>query len=131
MRTELISAISGLSKATLGTFNVSSDLPWSADGSPLYVKNLKRVYVDKEQVEYVDFIPLLSGNGVNSKVTTLSVYFTTDAKTLPSNRDALVAAIHDVKDTFDGFYSRECDISTEYVADTIVTTLEFRFANLL
>ena len=43
MRTEVLDYINSLA---LGGFLLTQELPWEADGTALYVKNLKKIYVD-------------------------------------------------------------------------------------
>jgi hypothetical protein len=56
MRTELKSAIT-TAISTLTQFAVASELPWEQNGTPLYIKNMKKVYVDLERVEQTTLIP--------------------------------------------------------------------------
>lgn len=81
MRTELLTALQGLTKATLGTFTVVTDLPWESDGTPLYVKNLKRIYVDSEDSDLDPIIDTLDGFGFAHEVVSLTVNYACDANT--------------------------------------------------
>lgn len=129
MRELLLEYIKGLK---LAGFNVSNDLPYTSSGEELYIKNVKRIYVDQEQHEQVPFITVLSSQNIDSNVTTISVYFTTDAKQLPSNYKTAVSAIKGLKEMFmNTHFVRECSVSTELQADLQVTTLEFRLTSLI
>ena len=130
MRQTILDIIQALSK---GTYTVSEELPWSSSGVPLYVKNIKKIYVDQPQTTTEELLALLSGCSILNEITTVRVYFTNDAKQLPNNYDTLVTAIKAGKDdpSITGFSKRECDVSTSFEADAMVTEFEFRFTKLL
>lgn len=131
-RQALIEAISGLS---LGTFQVSSELPWDAAGTPLYVKNPKVFYVDQPDTEDTTLYNTMDGNpggSLASRETTISVYVLVDAKQRPANYDDLVDQVQDVKDTslITAVRSREVDVITTFEADALLTEFVFRFTEL-
>ena len=47
MRTEIIDYLGTLN---LGTYKVASELPFDDNGQPLYIKNVKRIYVDTDEI---------------------------------------------------------------------------------
>lgn len=122
--------IDGISDLTLGTFSVSSELPWDAAGTPLYQKNPKVFYVDQPDSEQTTIVNVLCGGaGVMNIETTTSVFVVVDAKLQPANYASLVEAVQGVKDTTEitGVRSRECDVQTTFAADTLLTEFVFRF----
>lgn len=126
--------VDGLSDLSLGTFAVSSELPWEASGTPLYTKNLKVFYVDEPDSEQTSLINVLcGGSGVSQRVTTISVFVTVDAKQQPTNYDALVESVIALSNTssISGVYSRECDVITSFEADLLITEFVFRFTDLV
>lgn len=129
MRQEVVDYINGLS---LGTFLLSTELPWDADGSPLYLKNLKKVYVDITEYQNEPIIQTLSGLTINNEIQIARIYFACDAKQLPSNYEQVVEDIKGVKDitTIDGVNNRVVNITREFVNDMLVTQLEVRFTKL-
>lgn len=125
--------IDGISALSLGTFSVTSELPWDAAGTPLYQKNIKVFYVDEPDSEESALINVLNNAGsLTTKTTNISVYVTVDAKQKPSNYDSLVSQVRDVKNTTEitGVRSRECDINTTFEADTLLTEFVFRFTEM-
>ena len=132
MRQAIIDAISALS---LGTFSVSSELPWDAAGTPLYRKNIKVFYVDEpDSTESTLINTICGGSGsISNRETTISVYVTVDAKQKPSNYDSLVASVQDVKETSEitGVRSREADVITTFEADLLETEFVFRFTEMI
>lgn len=121
--------IAGIAALPLGTFAVSSELPWSAAGQPLYNKNYKVFYVSEgDSVENTLFNTLDAGV-FSTKTSTFTVYVVCDAKQQPTNYDSVVAGVRNVKNTtgITGVVSRECDITTTFEADAMLTEFEFRF----
>jgi hypothetical protein len=77
-------------------------------------------------------IQTLGGFSLSNETNIIRVYFTADAKQVPANYDALVSLLKAAKDitTIVGAYTRECDVTTEFVSDLVVTTLELRYVQL-
>jgi hypothetical protein len=129
MRQAIWDYIDAVSK---GTFTLTNELPWDSSGSPLYLKNIKRIYVNTDQVTEELVYATLNGVCINNEITTVSAYFVCDAKQLPSNYETLVSAIRLAKNSTDitGVSRRECDVTTSFEADMLVTEFEFRFINI-
>jgi len=133
MRTAIYDAIKALGSTTLGTFSVSSELPYDASGTPLYLKNFKKIYVDVDQVGQEATVATLDGSSWVDETTTVRAYFVTDAKQLPSNYETLVDAVKETRLTTDiiGATKRRCQVSTRFEADALVTEFEFSFTKQL
>lgn len=133
MRTAIYDYIVALPNAVKGTFTTTEELPWDNNGNPLYLSNLKRIYVDTDQVDQDAQYNTLGYPGTIVESTTVRAYFVCDAKQLPSNYETLVSAIKDARLTtdIDGVTSRRCQVATEYSADKLVTTFEFSFNKTL
>lgn len=117
----------------IGGFNVSNELPWSESGTELYVKNLKKVYVDIDQITVDPQILTLDGTNIVNEVTTVRIFFANDAKQVPANYSDVVAELRTAKDIEPtlGFNRRECQVQTELQADRLITTIELRFIKLI
>ena len=127
--------IDGISALSLGTFAVSSELPWDAAGQELYFKNFKVFYVDQPEREQSTLYNTLDGNpggSLATLTTTVNVYVVVDAKQTPANYDSLMSAVEGVKNTsaITAVRSREVDRSTTFDADALVTEFVFRFTEL-
>ena len=129
MREDILSYIKTLS---LGSFTVSDELPRDDSGIALYLKNPKKLYVDIGQVEATPLIQTLSGFDVHTESTTVSVYFTADAKTLPANYSSLTQSLRLGKDIQQakGFNNRSVDVQTEYDADMLITRIDYTFSKI-
>ena len=124
--------IDGISALTLGTFAVSSELPWTASGQPLYEKNFKVFYVSEPESVESNLFNTLDAGIFAKKESTIRAYVVIDAKLKPSNYDSLVSGVRNVKDTtaIVGVTSRECDIETSFQADSLLTEFVFRFTEM-
>ena len=121
-----------ISTLNLGGFFLSQEVPWSENANPLYLKNPKRIYVDIDQIETDPFIQTLSGLTISNQVNVIRLYFSTDAKQVPSNYDDIVESLRKGKDitTIQGVNRRECLVTTSFENDMLVTELEYRFTKL-
>lgn len=130
MRTELMQYLKSI---RLGAYGVTDELPFSNSGTPMYLKNAKKIYVDKDQVTVEQFLPTLGALNINTETNTVRVYLTTDAKNTPSDYDLAVSLIRQGKDvvTTDGNFRRTVTSSTTFENDLLVTEFEFNFTRLL
>jgi hypothetical protein len=129
MRDQLIQH---LNDQNLGEFLLSRELPWASSGTPLYVKNAKKIYVDLEQTTNDPLIGTLDGLVITNTVNVVRLYFSNDAKILPAGYNDAISVLKNAKDTdlITGAQRRECLISTEFIEDLLVTTVEYRFTKL-
>jgi hypothetical protein len=126
MRSELLSAIT-TAISTLTQFAVSSELPWEQNGTPLYRKNMKKVYVDRERQEQTTLIPTLNGGEVFQNDLITEVYLAVDAKNPPNQLDNLITKILSAKTTINVVnFGSESDYTVDKDEDVLVYTFEFR-----
>jgi len=129
MRTEILDY---LQSQNLGTFTVTREQPWSENGVPLYIKNLKKVYASSESIESVPLITTFDGLDIPSEVTTVTVYLACDAKQSPPNLDQVITEVKAAKNISTvSANRRECTVLSSYENDVLLTELEFRFTNIL
>ena len=129
MRQEVLDYINSLA---LGGYLLSEESPWRDNTIPLYIKNLKKIYVDN--IEYLSepLIATLGTLSINQQTQSTRIYFANDAKTIPSNYDTLVQDLILAKniDLADGTNRREADVRVSYENDVMVTEIEIRFTKL-
>lgn len=125
MRAELLSyLVSATSSLAVKT---ASELPWNTAGEPLYLKNMKRFYLDQEQIEQSTLIPTLNGNDVFQNDITVRGYFAVDAKNEPTGLSTAITTILGAKDrTGITNFGSESDYTTEIQDDVIIYTVEYR-----
>ena len=126
MRTGLIAAIQ-TATSTLTQFTVSQELPWLQNAQPLYMKNMKKIYVGPtEQVESTIFDVLDGGNVFQEEMTTRA-YVAVDAKNPPSQLNQLITNILTCKSqTGVVSFDEESDYTVEQDEDRLIYTFEFR-----
>ena len=114
-------------------YTVTAELPWDSSGQPLYLNNMKRIYVDQPQTGQEPLIDVLNGEGIVNETTTVSIYLATDAKQLPANYDAVVSMIKSTRldPAISGVTQRTTTVSTEFVNDTLVSQFDINFRKLI
>jgi len=125
MRTELLAYLS-TATSTLAVKAVS-ELPWNTAGEPLYLKNMKKFYLDQNQVEQTTLIPVIYGDDVFQNDLVVKGYFAVDAKNEPANLATAITTILSAKDQISVTnFGAESDYTTEIQDDVIIYTVEFR-----
>jgi hypothetical protein len=126
MRTQLLSAIT-TAVSTLTQFAVATELPWEQNGTPLYRKNMKKIYVDTGRVEQTTLFPTLNGGEVFQNDLITEVYLAVDAKNPPSQLDSAVSKILATKSTVAVVnFGSESDYTVDKQEDVLIYTFEFR-----
>ena len=121
-----------LADADLGTFTLSQELPYDSSGTPLYLKSVKRVFVDQEQISTEPIIETLDGLDILRETRTVDVYMTCDAKVRPADYGQTVLNIRSLRrSNWNQAVTVTVGITTEYEADLLVTRFEFAFSGLL
>lgn len=128
MRQEVLDYINSL---PLGGYLLTEESPWSDNGVPLYVKNLKKIYVDNTEFISEPIVQILNGNTINNELMITTIYFANDAKTIPANYDLLVTDLKNSRNiSIDGVRSREAEVRVTYENDVMVTEIEVRLGKL-
>jgi len=129
MRQEVIDKIKSLG---LAGYNLSNEVPYDDSGNELYVKNPKTIYIDNVQTTVEPVVTTLDGLSINQDTTSVTVYFSVDAKNVPSNYTNTISSLRTIKDTisFDGSVNRNCSISTLYEGDLLVSQVEYNFIRI-
>ena len=126
MRSELLTAITA-AVSTLTQFAVTTELPWSQNGQPLYLKNLKKIYVDEPRMEEATLIPTLNGGEVYQDDYITEVYVAMDSKNTPTQLDSLVSKILGARSSTSVVnFGIESDYTVDKQEDVLIYTFEFR-----
>jgi hypothetical protein len=126
MRAELLTYLT-TATSTLAVKTVS-ELPWNTAGEPLYLKNMKKFYLDQEEIEQSTLIPVLPGsNDVYQNTITVRGYFAVDAKNQPTGLSTAITTILSARDrTGIRNFGIESDYTTEIQDDVLIYTVEYR-----
>ncbi len=107
--------------------SVSSELPWSSAGEPLYMKNMKKVYLDEDNINKTELISTLDSNDVIQTETSVTGYLAVDAKTQPTDIDTIVSNVLTSRLAVSGQAVKECEMTTSTEADVLVYQFQFNF----
>jgi hypothetical protein len=130
MRADLIAY---LKTQSLGTVSVATELPYGKDGEPLYLKNFKKIYIDREQTTQEPLFNTLNGGSVVAQTTSVTAYLTVDAKTPLVNYDTIVAHMTAARNlvAIDGNLDRTVAVAKSYDGDAMLTEFTFEFKEVL
>ena len=130
MRDELITYLKTLN---FGTISVSDELPYTKDAEPLYLKNYKKIYVDRPLLSQDAVINTLAGSSIVNQTTAVTAYLTVDAKNQPSNLAQVISELTAARGEIQtaNQHSRTCSVTQDYQGDALVTTFEYNFIELL
>lgn len=126
MRSELLAYLT--TATSTATVKTVSELPWSTAGEPLYLKNMKKFYLDQDQIEQTTLIPVLPGsNDVLQNTVRVRGYFAVDAKNQPAGLASAVSTIlNAINQISVSNFGVEADYTTEIQNDVLIYTVEYR-----
>jgi hypothetical protein len=127
LRTTLLTAITG--NLSSSSFNVSTELPWEAGDNPLFLKNLKRFYLDVPNTSLSEFLLTFDCDGYYEETTILG-YLAMNAKNTKADLQQSVRKIMQAKDSIPDQISSIVEVQTEITGDVLVYTFEFTFNTL-
>jgi hypothetical protein len=110
--------------------SVSSELPYIVGGETLYNKNMKKLYLDEDNVSKTELIQCLDDFDLIETETTVTGFLSVDAKNQPGDIDTIIANIIDSRNSIPNQTIRECEMTTENTDDVITYTFGFRFVTV-
>ena len=130
MRADLIAY---LKTQSLGTVSVTEETPWTKDGEPLYLKNFKRIYIDREQIAQEPLFNTLDGSSLVNQTTTLIAYLVIDAKNPLVNYETIVSSMKAARNSVSpsSKLDRTVAVAKSYEGDALVTEFTFEFRQLI
>ena len=127
-RSDLLTQIT--TNITGSNISVSQELPWTASGESLYLKNMKHFYMDEEQDDREQVLKTLDGFELEQQTITLEGYMSVDAKNQPGDISNVVANIINANSTITGTVNNSTQVTTEITDDVITYTFEFNFITI-
>lgn len=109
---------------------LSQELPWETGENPLYLQNMKTVYVDEEQINVEQLYRTLDQSNVNATVTTVNAYLSVDAKNQLSDINTVVANILSARNVVSSTIDSASDYETDIEDDVITYTFEYNFTTI-
>ena len=110
--------------------SVSSELPFSSADVPLYEKNMKKLYIDEDNIIREPLVEVLDFNHVENIQTTVTAYLTIDAKNPIQDIDIITGAVINSKNSISGQITKECDMTTSMSADRLTYQFDFTFTKI-
>lgn len=129
IRSELLTQIT-TNLAAFPNIRVKTELPWNTSGNPLYIQNMKMVYVDEEQIDVEQLYRTLDQSNVNTTVTTVNAYLAVDAKNQLADINTVVANILSARNVVSSTLDSASDYETEIEDDVITYTFEYTFTTI-
>jgi len=129
MRTQLLVY---LTNNLTGTIKTSQELPFSQSGQSLYLKNMRRVYVDEPYTEQGSLFNTLDELDINQTVTRIRAYLATDAKNRNADLDQAMTTMSNALKQADitNSFRKEFDYTTTIDEDRVVYEFEYRYYTL-
>lgn len=119
--TQLTTNLAGSSVA------VATELPFTSGGELLYIKNMKKLYVDETTVEQDTLYEVLDRNNIVQNTNVVTAYLVVDAKNQLADINSVISSILSAKSVIARTVSSESDYILEYNLDKMIYTFEFRF----
>jgi len=129
VRSDILTQL-GTNLATHTNVKLSQELPWETGDNPLYLQNMKTVYVDEEQINVEQLYRTLDQSNVNSTVTTVNAYLSVDAKNQLSDINTVVANILLARNVISSTTDSASDYETDTEGDVITYTFEYNFTTI-
>lgn len=130
MRTTLLANLT----VALGTSGIttSSELPWSAGGEQLYLKNMKKVYLGTDQEAHTEMFNCLNpSHDVPQREITVTGYLAVDAKnTNTTQLDLALAKLVQARDAVSNCFVKEYTITNRLEDDKLVYEFTYRFLTI-
>ena len=129
MRTALLAY---LTANLTGSIKTSQELPFEESGTPMYFRNMRKVYLDEPAVEQIELIPTLDNTDINQTVTTVKGFLTLDAKTRNADIDSVLTVMAAARNgaTNTDSFRKEFDYTTSIDTDRITYEFEYRYYSL-
>jgi hypothetical protein len=125
MRTQLLAY---LTQALTGSIKVSEELPFEQGTVPLYLKNLRRVYLAEPERQQEQLVATLDTD-INQTITRVAGYLTVDAKNRNPDIDSALQVLGQAlnQTTISNSFRKEFDYTTTIQDDTVTYEFEYRF----
>lgn len=129
MRTQLLTYLTSTLK---GAIKTSQELPFEEGGNPLYLKNLKRVYLSEPTEEQAALIQTLDDSNITQKITAVRGYLAVDAKNRNADLDSALETLAGARNiqTITNSFRKEFDYTQTIDADRVIYEFEYRFYTL-
>ena len=112
------------------SIKTSQELPFEEGGNPLYLKNMKRVYLDEPYTETGLLIGALDGLGIDQTITRVRGFLALDAKNRNVDLDLALSIIAQAKNQLTNSFRKEFDYTTTIDGSVMIFEFEYRAYNI-
>lgn len=130
MRAELLAY---LSVYLTGQIKVSQELPFEQGGNALYLKNMRKVYLDEPYTEQDILVNTLDeSNDVNQQITYIRGYLAVDAKNRNPDLNAALSTMQNAlrQAEISNSFRKEFDYTVAIDNDIVTYEFEYRYYTL-
>lgn len=127
MRAELLSY---LTTNLTGAIKTSQELPFEEGGNPLYLKNMKRVYLDEPYTETGLLIGTLGDCNIDQTITRVRGFLAVDAKNRNADLDSALSILAQAKNQLTNSFRKEFDYTTTIDGSVMTYEFEYRAYNI-
>lgn len=113
-----------------GAIKTSQELPFEEGGNPLYLKNMKRVYLDEPYTETGLLIGTLGDCSIDQTVTRVRGFLAVDAKNRNADLDSALSTLAQAKNQLTNSFRKEFDYTTTIVGSVMTYEFEYRAYNI-
>lgn len=113
-----------------GSIKTSQELPFEEGGNPLYLKNMKRVYLDEPYTETGLLIGTLGDCSIDQTVTRVRGFLAVDAKNRNADLDSALSTLAQAKNQLTNSFRKEFDYTTTIVGSVMTYEFEYRAYNI-
>ena len=110
--------------------SVSAELPFTSSGEALHMKNMKKLYLNEDNILREPNIETLDFNHVENIVTSVTGYLVIDAKNPIGDIDTITSSIINSKNAVGGQITKNCDMTTTFELDKLVFQFDFEFTTI-
>lgn len=129
MRTQLLDY---LGTALTGAIKVSLEQPFDQGGDALYLKNMRKVYLEEPFTEQDQLVAVLDDTDIIQIITYVRGYLAVDAKNRNSDLDSALQVLAAARTgaTITGSFRKEFDYTTTIDNDVLLYEFEYRFYSI-
>jgi hypothetical protein len=129
MRTQLLAY---LTANLTGSIKPSQELPFEQSGNSLYLKNLRRVYLNEPSTEQDQLIGTFDDD-INQQITTVQAFLAVDAKNRNADLDSALTTMSQALKQADitNSFRKEFDYTTTLDDDKIIYEFEYRYYEII
>tara|TARA_R110001606_G_C15215658_1_gene633386 strand:+ start:460 stop:858 length:399 start_codon:yes stop_codon:yes gene_type:complete len=111
-------------------FSVNTELPFESGGNPLYFKNMRTVYLDKQEDSKLQLFRTLDQGSVYTTQTVVNGYMAVDAKNQPLDIDTVIANVLVARNVITETQENESSFESSIEDDVLTYTFEYNITKL-